>query len=399
MKKRKEYYLILLKGSDLLNNISSIVQERKCLGCGACISSCPKSLIKMSTDEAGFFVARITSETQCIQCGACLNRCATNINNKMENNYKAFYGYMNDEKEIQYSTSGGLFASMAKSFLAEGGIVFGAALDLNNKEIKHIKVDCEEELYSILKSKYVQSNSVCSYYEVLNYLENNKKVLFCGTPCQIYGLKKYLNKQYSNLYTVDFICHGVPSKKLFFEYIDTLSLKYGNVISYDFRAKDNGWQKQTIKINNKKKRVLLDEYNLMFLRDISLNPGCLNCPFRKKHYSDLILADFWGYKSVIKNINIRNGISLILSATRKGDILLKQAQEFSSIMPMEFKFAEYAFSEIKDANNKRIKSINFYNDYIENGYKYIKNKYASRIELKYVEAICKNYLKALKVFK
>ena len=50
-------------------------------------------------------------------------------------------------------------------------------------------------------------------------MKQGRKVLFSGTPCQIAGLKRYLRKEYDNLLTVDVICHGVPSPKVWRKYI------------------------------------------------------------------------------------------------------------------------------------------------------------------------------------
>jgi ferredoxin len=42
-----------------------------CIGCGACVDTCPLELIEMNDSVAG-----ITDEDACIECGACVDACA-----------------------------------------------------------------------------------------------------------------------------------------------------------------------------------------------------------------------------------------------------------------------------------------------------------------------------------
>lgn len=70
----------------------------------------------------------------------------------------------------------------------------------------------EEELLIFRNSKYVQSCIGDSYRRVKEYLNEKRWVCFSGTPCQIEGLKSFLqDKDYERLICVDLVCHGVPS--------------------------------------------------------------------------------------------------------------------------------------------------------------------------------------------
>lgn len=44
-------------------------------------------------------------------------------------------------------------------------------------------------------------------------LNEGKKILFSGTPCQIGGLYGFLGKDYENLFTIDVICHAKDKEK------------------------------------------------------------------------------------------------------------------------------------------------------------------------------------------
>ena len=53
-----------------------------------------------------------------------------------------------------------------------------------------------KDLNKFMGSKYAQSTIGDSYKQVKDFLDNDRYVLFTGTPCQIEGLKSYLRKDY-----------------------------------------------------------------------------------------------------------------------------------------------------------------------------------------------------------
>jgi len=85
--------------------------------------------------------------------------------------------------------------------------------------VHHIIVDNKEDLAKLRGSKYVQSDTENCYSEIKNLLDADKYVLFSGCPCQVAGLKTFLGKDYSKLYTVDLVCHGAPSRKVWRKYL------------------------------------------------------------------------------------------------------------------------------------------------------------------------------------
>ena len=306
----------------LKNNINSenkaesnkhILIEKKedCCGCNACVQICPKNCILMKEDEEGFKYPCV-DEKGCIECGLCKKVCPiikskgqSSNNNVMP---KAIGGwYKNDDVRFK-SSSGGAFHLFAEYILNNGGVVYGCTLN-ESLEAVHIGVETMNELHLLYGSKYVQSDIGNVYKNVKEKLESGRKVLFVGTPCQAAGLKSYLQKDYNNLYTCDFICHGVPSPLVFRKYIDYLEHKYGDkVTGFRFRNKDDGWrptgqQMGTLvefKSGNVKKFMpaYKDAYMNGFLDDLYLRPSCYNCQFKKlpKNYADVSIADFWGVK-------------------------------------------------------------------------------------------------------
>ena len=142
---------------------------------------------------------------------------------------------------ITKSSSGGMFAELAKHVLSKKGVVFGCAMERVEKgfEVKHIYIEKEEDLFKLQGSKYVQSSLGNTIKQAKKFLEQGRLVLFSGTPCQIAGLKAHLKQDYNNLLTVDLSCEGTPSLKTFNDYINYLEKNVirNKIIDFRFRSK------------------------------------------------------------------------------------------------------------------------------------------------------------------
>ena len=81
-----------------------------------------------------------------------------------------------------------------------------------------------ERLKKLRGSKYVQADAKFIYKEVRSLLKSGRKILFSGTPCQVAALYAVLGNAATsvNLFTVDIVCHGTPSVKVFEKYIKEL---------------------------------------------------------------------------------------------------------------------------------------------------------------------------------
>ena len=186
------------------------------------------------------------------------------------------------------------------------------------KTVLGIEDDYETEIFP--------GNINNTYKEAEKDLQDGKMVLYSGTPCQIAGLKCYLKNDYENLYTVDIICHGTPSQKIWEKYAKYLEKKEKSkivhvVVRYN-NTKEPG-KNFHIKYENGKEtyEVLYDtSYGRAFLVGL-INDNCCNeCNFNDfKQYSDITLGDAWGYK----NKKYPNKNSLILLNTEKGKKLYK----------------------------------------------------------------------------
>ena len=305
-----------------------IDDNKDCCGCNACIIACPKQCISRTTDSEGFWYP-VVDLSKCIDCSLCEKVCPE-LNENQESKPLECLAAINNDLEIRKnSSSGGVFFELARLTIQDGGVVFGAKF--NEKwEVVHDMSKTLDYLSMFRGSKYVQSDTIKTYSQVKDYLKNNTKVLFSGTPCQIAGLKRFLRKEYEKLITVDFICHGVPSPFVWSKYLDALPLDRNKIQSISFRDKAKGWKLFSLSIQGENfhyhKKLNEDLYVRGFLKDLYLRPSCYSCSAKAgKSGSDITLADFWGIQNIKPEIDDDKGVSAILLNTTKGNEYFNRA--------------------------------------------------------------------------
>lgn len=197
-----------------------------------------------------------------------------------------------------------------------------------------MRVTDKGQLAPLMGSKYGQSDTGLCMREAKRDLECGLTVLYCGTPCQIAGLKAFLKKGYERLYCFDILCHGTPSRLLEKKHIAESEAKHGSrVIRRAYRDKAYGWRNYTIAnvfANGETERESCYSSQFMrgFVSDIALNESCYACPYKKAgdYKSDITAGDCWGARRIFHPFwKHRQGISVICTHTEKGDRLLRQA--------------------------------------------------------------------------
>lgn len=289
-----------------------------CSGCYACFNVCPKKCIEMKVDNEGFWYPKVEND-KCVDCHMCEKVCPILNINKNKYVPKAYACYNKDTTIRMDSSSGGIFTLLASNTISNGGIVYGAMFN-NQFEVVHGRVTTDEELKLLRGAKYSQSKLGNTYNNVKRDLDEGVEVYFSGTPCQIDGLLTFLNKKYENLICQDIICHGVPSPKVWKEYLQTFG---GRINKIKFRNKDNGWADYNIEIESDnqlyKKNHDKDIFMKSFLNNMCLRPSCYNCHSKSlRRNSDITLADFWGIDNIDLSMNDNKGTSLVFVNSEKG---------------------------------------------------------------------------------
>ena len=323
------------------------VDKESCCGCGACKNACPASAILMIADEDGFLYPQINNDL-CINCGLCESVCAYQKETALRMPQAAYAATCLDAEILRRSSSGGIFAVLANSILADGGKVYGAAYHYSEEQetyVAHIGIDSREHLWRLQGSKYAHSDIAQTYQEAEQDLKAGRKVLFSGTPCQIDGLKGYLRKDYENLLTVDIICHGVPSNKHLASYIRYLENKFkGKIVDFQLRDKSKGWEDFFVRaeVQTKQKKITKTEhwyssaFYMHFLRAAMYRQNCYSCKYaEKRRCSDITLGDYWGIRKEHPELLVEDhwwkrlykGISCILINTDRGHKMLETVRD------------------------------------------------------------------------
>ncbi|MBP3198277.1 MAG: Coenzyme F420 hydrogenase/dehydrogenase, beta subunit C-terminal domain [Butyrivibrio sp.] len=313
-----------------------IVSRNNCTGCKACGDICPKKAISYETDEEGFWFPRINYDL-CIKCGKCDRVCpCLSDNETYSDNYtepQIFAGYHLDT-EIRYSsTSGGAYYAIAKRFIDEGGVLVGCEYTSDYLGAVHAIATDLDGLKRLMRSKYFQSDSEGIYREIKAILDKDRKVLFCGTPCQVAALYNYVGINKKNLYTIDFICLGVNSPYPYRRFIEELERKYkSKVKEVHLKNKSKGWQNLGTKVyfeNGKSYYGSKDNdpwVNGYINGKFYIRKGCANCKYKGfPRVSDVSIGDFWGPK--FSDLDSYNGVSLIMLNNEKGRELLLQCKD------------------------------------------------------------------------
>lgn len=303
----------------------NIQDKNQCCGCAACVQRCPKQCISLYEDIEGFLYPEVDASI-CIDCGLCEKVCHE-LHSYDERKPLNVYAAINkDEKVRLESSSGGIFFLLAEKTISESGVVFGARFD-EQWQVTLDYAETIEDVRPFMGSKYVQARTGTSYRDAEKFLKEGRKVLFSSSPCQIAGLHHYLRKEYDNLTTVDFVCHGVPSPKVWSRYIREVVSAVKNINDIKFRNKSNGWKKFNFVLSYDKENKVTSLYSYhqqnhymrAFLSDMILRPSCHDCKAKcGRSHSDITIADFWGINREIPELDDDKGTGLVLVNTERG---------------------------------------------------------------------------------
>ena len=380
-----------------------ICKRDKCTACYACVNACLHGAIRMKEDIFGE-LHPVVDETKCKQCQLCKKVCPNNV--ELEFNYPmhCYASWITDKAKRRICASGGIGTIMAEYVILKlHGVVFGSRYDKNLCPIMTFTEQIED-LEFFKGSRYVQSIvGEDTYIKVKEFLSCGRMVLFIGTPCQIAGLKTFLRKEYTNLITVDLICHGVCPTKYFKEEIQyvckTNNLR--DIKDIRFRGNDGKNFYLSIWTGRRDGKTLkciynkpadLQYYFAGFLLGVSMRENCYSCGYAKPvRVSDITIGDFIGLGKRKLFPYSKNNVSSVTTNSNKGYMFYMQMSEAtSSLFNVERDYKErldYKPSLLHPFDrhplNEKFKRL-----YIDIGY-----VYAIRNTLKYI--VRKNKIKRI----
>jgi len=364
----------------------NIIRNEDCTGCSACFDICGPKAIRLETDIEGFWYPTVNLDL-CTDCGLCEKICPVLHINELKTDRKEevdfFASYITDNEVRKESTSGGLFSALADHMYDQGGYV-GGAVYTEEFNVKHIISNHREDLLRIRGSKHYQSVTTGLFESVKKLLISGEKVLVCGAPCQVAGLSLFLGKEYENLITIDFICLGINSPKIFKKHLESLENRFGaKAISVQGKNKDLGWSKLSYKIKFANNKTYLregrkDNFTRGFIEThCTCRPACYECKFKGfPRISDITLGDFWGIENVDSSMDDNMGTSVVLLNSLKGktyfesikDKVISRKVELSDVLPANLAL-------IDSMPLPKIDRVAFYKDLDSVSFDKVVNKY------------------------
>lgn len=369
----------------------NISENIYCIGCNACRLICPVNAIKMFFDTEGFLRAVVDND-KCIKCGKCNKVCPMIKENVHKNSViKSYVAINSDTNIVARSSSGGVFTALAKYILKSKGVVYGCIMK-NDFSVVHSRLSNLKYIDRMRRSKYVQSDTKDTYYQVKCDLERGLKVLYTGTPCQISGLKLYLNKEYQNLYCVDLICHGVPSNNFFKQCVNYYQKNGDRVVKYEFRLKSKIKKYYSLILilispNGKKRKIIkpyyMDPYYEAFVNCKSYSEACYKCHYAcNDRVGDITIGDYNHiekyHPDIVKRLYDHKSVSAVMINTYKGEELFKQIFNYMDIIPTKFRWIAENNRNLSKPSVRPSERTNIYSEINKNGYnKWAKKYYCS----------------------
>ena len=354
-----------------------------CCYCGACGAGCPRGSISYVQDREGFYYPEIDMGA-CTECGQCERVCPPLHPFGREDPIGAFACKHKEPHIRRASSSGGVFHALAEHVINRSGVVFGAVMDAQNQCI-HTHVTDMKDLPKIMGSKYVQSYLGDTFHKVKEFLSQSKLTLFCGTPCQVAGLKHFLGINNGNIIYVDLICHGVPSPGVLNRYREYVEgIKKIRVKEMRFRHKDKQWNLMDSMVirdeHDQISRTKSDQYLSGFLANYYLRPSCGECKANGyRSGADITLGDYWGGCLKLKEFDDGQGVSAVIIRSAKGAEIYGEVSSGLDAVPADIAHIARFNHNLEGSSKHHPGRAAFFDDYRKgHNFKYLAEKHIRR---------------------
>lgn len=290
----------------------------------------------MIADPEGFLRPQVDT-VHCTDCGLCLKACPLLAEHDIParvNPPQVYAAWHLDGDIRRQSSSGGVFTALAEEVLADNGAIVGAAFD-DSMVVRHVLVEDFNGLALLRGSKYVQSEIASELYlQIQTFLNQGRRILFSGTPCQVAALRNFLHQDYESLLCCDLLCHGVPSPEWFKQYLTSLRKGSFKITRLSFRDKQEGWKRFGIRKTWNDgscsfETIFADPFVTSFEKNYCLRQSCYTCKFTSTiRQGDITIADYWGVANKYPEYDPADkGTSLLLINTAKGQTWLRRCED------------------------------------------------------------------------
>lgn len=314
------------------DNIQVVTDNEMCVGCGACISICPKNCIALNINEKGFFQADVNDDV-CINCGLCRKTCPSIQTMDDEGKFIAKEMKLisnNNKDKVNKCQSGGAITSIIE-MMFESGEITGALLTKFDSKLKSKMelVTDKEKVIEYSGSKYCTADISGAIKQLEGY---DGRVAVVGVPCQINAIKNSikLNKKIKCevVAYIGLICDRVLS----YNFIEYVSDKYvdksqGKVIGFKYRSKAmSGWPGD-IEIETEKGKKNVSRTVRMIMKPYYTMKRCYYCSLKANPEADVVVGDPYNFHDVIPH----NNYSQVLINTQKGLQLINKLEKSPQI--------------------------------------------------------------------
>lgn len=376
-----------------MNKESTILafDASRCTGCAACAEACPRNAIEFEPTSEGFLYPAI-DQGLCISCGKCQKVCAANPDFATAGN-EIFEGYValsSTYSMTSRSSSGGIADALTRYVLSSGEWVVAGCVMEEDGSVCHRLISEEDDAWRLQGSKYVQSEvSSGVMHDCRSALEDGKRLLFFGTPCQVHGIRAALSAHEDRIVGVDLICHGVPSplfwKRAFAELANDGFVKNGKDLLFRHRST---WERNDFSFLNynhhSKRKHELNAYYSTFLAGSSFRESCYTCKFASPFRAgDITIGDCATLSNYLEFAPVESASSILVN-TDKGRVFLHEVLKLKviKVIPLDYRAEARANAQLNRPSHRPALRDSVYRDLCELPYEQFERRYRAGISVK-----------------